>query len=179
MNKKELTKLLSFMSTFDGGLYRSKNDKGYLLNAAFIMNMRKENLDYITWVKEVLSHITESKITDRSDYNADGCIRQEQVRLQSRCHPVLTNLHDRIYIDGRKVIDLHMLKLLDAEALAIIFMADGGTSLDLRNKRPHCKITLNTKGFSEADNLALSKAIYDKLGIRSTVHRHNKYFTYI
>jgi hypothetical protein len=176
MNKKELTKLLSFMSTFDGGLYRKKNDRGYLLNAKYIMNMRKENLDYVQWVKEVLDHVTESKIDDRRDYNTDGFVRDEQVILESRCHPFLTTLHDRIYLDGRKVLDLHMLKLLDAEALSIIFMADGGTALDLRNKKPHCKITLNTKGFSEADNLALSKAIYDKLGIRSTVHRHNKYF---
>lgn len=176
MNKKELTKLLSFMSTFDGGLYRTKNDRGHLLNAKYIINMRRENLDYVQWVQETLSNITGSIITDRKDYNTDGCVRQEQVRLQSKCHPELTKLHDRIYIDGKKVMDLHMLKLLDAEALAIIFMADGRSTLDLRNKKPHCKITLNTKGFSEADNLALSKAIYDKLGIRSTVHRHNQYF---
>lgn len=176
MNKKDLIKLLSFMSTFDGGLYRTKNDRGCLLNAKFIMNMRKENLDYVQWVQETLSHLTGSQITERQDYNTDGYTRHEQVRLQSKCHPELTKLHERIYIDGKKVMSLHMLKSLDAEALAIIFMADGGTSLDVRHKNPHCTITLNTKGFSEADNLALSKAIYDKLGIRSTVQRQNQYF---
>lgn len=176
MNKKELTKLLSFMSTFDGGLYRQRNSKGCLLNAKFIMNMSKDNLDYIEWVKDTLEEITGTRLRDRPDYNTDGCNRKPQVRLESRCHPFLTTLQERIYINNHKVLDLHMLKLLDAEALAIIFMADGSTYLDNRHKNPHCSITLNTKGFSEADNLALSKSIYEKLGIRTTVGRQNQYF---
>jgi hypothetical protein len=75
--------------------------------------------------------------------------------------------------DNKKVIDLHMLKLLDAEALAIIFMTDGGSYLA---KGKYKGITLNTKGFSEADNLALGKAIYEKLNIRTTINRHYNYF---
>lgn len=170
MDKKEVTKLISFMSTFDGGLYKRGDG-----NARFIMNMVKENLDYCEWVAATIKEVTGCIIRDRKDYNTDGYQRKEQVRVESSCHPFLTKLHDRIYIGNYKVIDLHMLKLLDAEALAIIFMADGGTHLDARFKNPHCSITLNTKGFSEADNLALSKAIYDKLGIRTTVNKHGKY----
>ena len=117
---KELTKLLSFMSTFDGGLYRQRNGKGYLLNAKFIMNMSKDNLDYIEWVKGTLEEVTGTRLRDRPDYNTDGCNRKPQVRLESRCHPFLTTLQERIYINNHKVLDLHMLKLLDAEALAII-----------------------------------------------------------
>ena len=171
MNKKELTKLISYMSTFDGGLYRSS--KG---NARYIMNMRKENLDYCEWVCSTIQNVTGCTIKDRKDYNTDGYNRSPQVRVESQNHPFLTKLQERIYIQNHKVIDLHMLKLLDAEALAIIFMADGGTALDSRFKNPHCSINLHTKGFSEADNLALSKAIYDKLGIRTTVSKHYQYF---
>ncbi len=159
------------MSTFDGGLYRT--GKG---NARYILNMRKENLDYCEWVKDTILNITNCTIKERKDYNTDGYTRKVQVRVESRNHPFLTKIQERIYIQGHKVIDLHMLKMLDAEALAIIFMADGGTSLDTRFKTPHCKIDLHTKGFSEADNLALSKAIYEKTGIRTNVHKHNKYF---
>jgi len=160
------------MSTFDGGLYRVNNTT----NAQFIMNMRKENLDYVEWVASVLNEFTGTRLVDRKDYNTDGCTRAAQVRLESNRHPFLTKLHDRIYIDKKKVIDPHMLKLMDAEALAIIFMADGGVSIEDRFKNLHCYINLHTKGFSYHDNLALGKAIYDKLGINTTVHRHNKYF---
>lgn len=162
-DKKDLVKLVSYMATFDGGLYiRNKN-------AQFIMNMRKENLDYILWVKNVLSEFVGVKVVERKDYNTDGCVRAEQVRLESKTHPFLTKIQNRIYIDGIKTIDPHMLKLMDAEALAIIFMADGSASM-------HHGIRLHTKGFGYHDNLALSKCIYDVLGLRSNVNRQGKYF---
>lgn len=166
IDKKRLTKLLSFMSTFDGGLYLNKHTRS--ANSQFIMNMRTENLDYITWVKETLENITGVSLYERGDYNTDGCNRSPQTRLESRHHPFLTTLMGRIYINGKKVIDPHMLKLMDAEALAIMFMADGGTregSLDIYS----C-------GFSYADNMSLSKAIYDKLGITTNVRKHGTYW---
>jgi len=163
VDKKDLVKTLSFMSTFDGGLYvRHKN-------AQFIMNMREENLDYVMWVKATIENFTSAKVYQRKDYNTDGYTRAPQVRLESRAHPFLTKIHDRVYIDRKKVIDPHMLKLLDAEGLAIAFMADGSAYLKEG-------LRLHTKGFSYNDNLALSKAIYEKLGLRSNVNRHNKYY---
>lgn len=176
IDKKQLVKLLSYMATFDGGLYVSnrKDRPMKVNNAMFIMNMRKENLDYVTWVADTLNTFTGVSVVDRKDYNSDGCKRGEQVRLQSNRHPLLTTLRDRIYTpEGKKVIDLHMLTLMDAEALAIMFMADGSSNIE-KGKYPEIK--LHTKGFSEADNLAISRAIYEKLGIRSTVNKHNKYY---
>ena len=171
IDKKQLVKLLSYMSTFDGGLYRQGPG-----NAYFVLNMKKENLDYVQWVASVLSEVTGVTIKDRPDYSTDGCNRQPQVRLESQRHPQLTKLHGRIYMNNHKVLCPHMLKLMDAEALAIIFMADGGSSLDLRSKNPHVSLSLNTKGFSYSDNMALSKAIYSSLGVRTTPQRHNQYW---
>lgn len=168
-DKKELVKCISFMSTFDGGLYRRKNRHGNLNNAQFIMNMKKENADYIEWVVSTLSDITGVRVSERKDYNSDGCNRQPQYRVESRCHPFLSKIHSRIYINGRKVIDPHMLKLLDAECLAIIFMTDGSVC-----ERGY--VNLNTKGFSYADNMLLGKTIYEKLGIRCNVNRQSQYY---
>lgn len=164
-DKKDLVKLISFMSTFDGGLYVRKDCK----NASFIMNMRKENLDYILWVKNTLENVTSVKLYDRGDYNTDSCVRAAQFRLESRTHPFLTTIRNRIYVANHKVIDPHMLKLLDAESLAIIFMADGSAS-EKNGVRFH------TKGYSYNDNMALSKTIYEKLGLRTNVNRHYQYF---
>lgn len=169
IDKKQLTKLVSYMAAFDGGIYRRTNRHGNLNNAQYIMNMRKSNMDYILWVKEVIENITSVKVIDRKDYNTDGYERQEQVRLESKCHPFFTTLHDRLYMDGKKVIDPHMLTLMDAEALAIIFMADGSVA-----KGGY--VSLNTKGYSYADNLILSKAIFDATGVHSNINRHYNYF---
>lgn len=162
-DKKELVKLISFMSTFDGCLYTRHS------NAQFILNMREENLDYVLWVKSVIDKITSSIIEKRPDYNSDGFVRKPQVRLYSRTHPFFTTIRNRLYINNHKVIDPHMLKLLDEESLAIIFMADGSGSLKHG-------IRFHTKGFSYNDNMALSRAIYEKLGLRTNVNRHNNYY---
>jgi hypothetical protein len=177
IDPKQLIKLLSYMATFDGGIYKphTKNPDGKV-NCQFIMQMRKENEDYLQWVKSVIENVTSARLTERPDYNTDGYQRKPQLRLESNRHSLFTKLRGRIYIDNHKVIDPHMLRLMDEEALAIIFMCDGGTSIDLRHKNPHAKIDLHTKGFSYADNMALSGAIHDKLGIVSNVHRHGKYY---
>ena len=177
IDQKQLTKLISYMATFDGGIYiPHKRKPDSKVNCKFIMNMREENRDYLEWVKEILENITSVSIKERPDYNTDGYERSPQLRLESNRHPFLTKIRERIYVDNHKVIDPHMLKLMDAEALAIIFMADGGTHLTPGTKKPSSQIALHTKGFSYADNMALSKSIYDTLGIKSNVNRHYKYY---
>jgi hypothetical protein len=64
---------------------------------------------------------------------------------------------------------------LDAEALAIIFMADGGRYVDKRcNATP--AYSLHTKGFSYGDNFLLKKALKEKLDLEFNVTRHGKYW---
>ena len=173
MSNKEISKLLYFFSTFDGGLYIQSPAK----NAKFVMNMKQENVDYIEKVESTLKEAGIGfRRYDRKDYNTDGCIRKPQFRLESANHPKLTTIHERIYIDGKKVIDPHMLTLLDAEALSIIFMADGSRVYDKRSPDAKPNITLNTKGFSYGDNWLLKKEIKEKLDLEFNVNRQNNYW---
>ncbi len=164
INEKQLSKLLYYFSGFDGGVYPSGKEH------RFVMNMRAENADYIQWVIDTLNNITEVssyEVIQRGN-------RSPLICVMSKTHPKFTAIRERLYTpEGKKVLDPHQLTLLDAEALAIVFMADGGTSLD---KGTYPEIKLHTKGYSYFDNLALSKAIYQKLGIRTTVNKHNQYF---
>lgn len=170
---KDLMKRLYFFSTFDGGLYKSSPNA----NARFIMNMKKENIDYVEKVIAVLKDAAVGHtLVDRKDYNTDGCVRKPQVRLESRSHPKLTTIWERIYIDGRKVIDPHMLTMLDAEALSIIFMADGSRVIDKRSPNANPRYTLNTKGFSYGDNFMLKKALKEKLDLEFNINRQNSYW---
>lgn len=164
INEKQLSKLLYYFSSFDGGIYPSGKEFRY------VMNMREENKDYINWVRETIETFTGTnvyKVPQRGN-------RKPLLCLMSKIHPKFATIRERLYTpEGKKILDPHQLTLLDAEALAIIFMADGGTSLD-KGKYPEIK--LHTKGYSYFDNLALSKAIYEKTGVRTTVNKHNQYF---
>lgn len=166
INEKQLSKLLYYFTSFDGGVYPSGN------NCRFVLNMREDNQDYISWVESVINEFTS---TNKHQVIQRGN-RSPLVCLTSKPHPKFSAIRERLYTpDGKKILDPHQLSLLDAEALAIIFMADGGTSVDQRwNKYPEIK--LHTKGYSYFDNLALSKAIYEKTGIRTTVNRHHQYY---
>lgn len=164
INEKQLSKLLYYFTGFDGGVYPSGN------NCRFVLNMREDNQDYISWVESVINEFTS---TNKHQVIQRGN-RSPLVCLTSKTHPKFSIIRERLYTpEDKKILDPHQLTLLDAEALAIIFMADGGTNLD-RGKYPEIK--LHTKGYSYFDNLALSKAIYEKTGIRTTVNRHNQYY---
>ena len=164
INEKQLSKLLYYFSGFDGGVYQSGK------HCRFVMNMREENSDYIDWVEQTINTFTS---TNRHTVIQRGN-RAPLSNLTSAAHPKFSSIRERLYTpEGRKILDPHQLTLLDEEALAIIFMADGGTSLD-KGKYPEIK--LHTKGYSYFDNLALSKAIYEKTNIRTTVNKHNQYY---
>lgn len=164
INEKQLSKLLYYFSSFDGGVYPSGK------HCRFVINMREANMDYILWIKSVLSQFTETnihKVLQRGN-------RSPLVCLTSKTHPKFSAIRERLYTrEGKKILDPHQLTLMDEEALSIVFMADGGTSLD-KGKYPEIK--LHTKGYSYFDNMALSKAIYEKTKIRSTVNKHNQYW---
>lgn len=175
MDKKRLIKLLSYFIMGDGGVYKYKTAS----NAQFIMNMKAENKDYIDFVANTLSTIVHTRQYDRKDYNKDGCTRQPQIRLESNQHPILSMLKDRIYtIDGHKSIDLHALKLLDWEAMAILYMGDGCAYEYKRGAMINTavNVTLNMKRLSEAEQIILKQAIKDKLGVEFNVNSSGKYY---
>jgi len=175
MDKKELTKLVSYFIMGDGGAYVIKQ------NAKFIMNMKAENKDYIDWVDNVFNTFVGTKQYERKDYNTDGCVRAPQIRLETNTHPFITTIRDRIYTDGYKGIDPHALKLLDWEAMAILYMCDGCLHEDKPNEKKGLKnsswnLTLNMKRLSYGDHLLLKNAIRDKLGVEFNINRQGKYY---
>ena len=176
MDNKQLTKLLSYFIMGDGGVYQYNSD-----NAKFVMNMKLENKDYIDWVEKTLNEFVGTKQYIRKDYNDDGCNRKEQIRLESKSHPKLTTLRDRIYTDSYKGIDPHALLMLDWEAMSILYMCDGS----LVEQKPDNKkglinsswnLTLNMKRLSYGDQLLLKKAIKEKLDVEFNINRQGKYY---
>ena len=172
-DKKELIKLVSFLIMCDGGVYRFKNKNGNLNNAKFIINHTSK--DYIEYCKNILENLTSVKIYNRKDYNVDGCTRLPQQRLETKCLPYFTNIRENLYNNGYKGISSHYLKLMDAECLAMLYMADG--SIAYKGEAIN-SVTLNTKRLTEGDNKLLSNYIENIFNIKSTINRQNQY-TYI
>lgn len=167
-DKKELMKLCSFIVMGDGGLYKYTNNKDY----CFIMNMVKDNLDYVEYCKDILENIASCKIIDRKDYNTDGYNRKPQVRLTSSNNTYFTTLHDRIYTDKYKGLDPHAFKLFDWECLAILFMSDGCSCM----KNGHIDVSLNMKRLSYGDQLFLKDQLKNVLNLDWNINRQNKYY---
>lgn len=177
MDNKQLTKLLSYFIMSDGGVYR-RNENG---NAYFVMNMLAKNKDYIDWVDATLNEFVGTRQSERKDYNTDGYLRQPQIRLESKTHPKLTILHERIYTEKYKGVDPHALKLLDWEAMAILYMCDGSLYEELPNEKKGLinsswNLTLNMKRLSYGDQLLLKKAIKETLDVEFNINRQNKYY---
>lgn len=173
LNKKELVKALSYIIMGDGGVYMTGSCK----NASFAMNMKKDHMDFVEWCKWVVEHVTSCTITDRK-LSEDGYNRQPQVRLQSKTHPQLTTLHDRIYTGTYKSIDPHALKMLDAQALAILYMCDG-SFVTYRSKgsvNDSFNVTLNLKRLSYGDQFILKKALKEMLDLEWNINRQGNYY---
>lgn len=178
MDNKQLTKLLSYFIMGDGGVYikNGKTDTAY-----FVMNMKAENKDYIDWVESVLKTFVGTKQAERVDYNTDGCTRKPQIRLESKMHPKLATLRDRIYTEKYKGIDPHALKMLDWECVAILYMCDGCLYEDKPNPKKGLinsswSLTINMKRLSYGDQLLLKKALKDKLDVEFNINRQNSYY---
>jgi hypothetical protein len=172
---EEDLKTTSFMVMGDGGLYRV----GRCTNVKFIMNMVKDNQDYIHLVKDALEKVVPARIHNRKDYNTDGHVRREQFRLESRTSEVLTEMHKRVYRSGYKGLDAKYIKDIGWKDLAILYMCDGCGNKYLRPEigmvNPSCSVTLNMKRLNMEDQLLLADSIQNNLGIKFKIHRHGKF----
>ena len=159
---KDLNKRLYAFSMFDGYLGHFGNS----INASLVVNMLEKHSDYIDRVIQVLEDIPLGYNKSLPEiYAKDGCNRSQQIRLQSKSHPILTKIRERIYIEGRKVVDPHMLTMMDAEMLAIAFMADGSRYMDLRwaNSKPSYRLHLNN--LSYGDLMLIKKSLKETFGL--------------
>lgn len=160
MDKKEITKRLAFAAMTDGSLIMHKG----CVNASFQLGMRKENRDFIEYIADALRALNVG-----ISFNEQ---KDKYIVLSSRVHPFLTTLYSRIYPMGRKEISVHDLKLLDWEALAIMYMADG--SIQKGGKRWYPMLNFCRWTYPELQ--WLSHQFKERLGFPSSVMKAGKYF---
>ncbi len=166
MDKQNLIKYISAFTVGDGGLYQHGK------NARFISNQLAIHKDYIDWRAEILSEVTEVKT---HEFQPNLPNRKPQIHTSTRTHPIYTSVRNRMYIENKKVVDPHYLKMLDWECLAILFQDDGSCvnrSKESAGAAP--KVSIATDNFSYADNWLLKKALKEKLDLEFNVQRSTK-----
>jgi len=165
---KDLKKRLYAFAMFDGCLIKQSNKT----NASLIVKMLQDNEDYIDKVITALEEVpvgykkTMSAINDKEDYK-----HKQQTRLQSYSHPVFTKIRNRIYIEGRKVVDPHMLTLMDEEMLAIMLMTSGSRTMDKRRVNACSTYRLHLNNLSYGDLMLIKTCIKKVFNMETNIRK--------
>ena len=159
MDKKTLVKYISAFTFGDGCLYIPQGK----VNARLTVVHIERNKDYLDWKADILSNFT-NVWRRRVTTNVNPA-----VRFDTASHPLYTQIKERMYICGRKVIDPHYLKLLDWEVMAILYQDDGCVA-----QRPGKENTvyISTNCFSLPEQDYFRKVIADKLGVMFNINKH-------
>jgi 23S rRNA U2552 (ribose-2'-O)-methylase RlmE/FtsJ len=169
-DKKQLVKLVSFITMSDGSVHRNRNCG----NCIFSFSQTEDHSDFVDYVRSILENITSTKTIKEQRVSP----RKNIIKLYTPVHPFFNDIRDRIYVDQYKSVDQHALKLLDFEALAILYMSDGCLGV---TERPDGKKSFTTTiamcRLSYGDQLLLKKAIKEKLDIEfNVVKTGGKYY---
>lgn len=151
---KDLKKNLYYLSTFMGELRKRSNQ-----NASVVLTTKSGDLQFVSFIESVLQ---------KSNIGFDKWTTGFNTMFSTRPHPSLGTIYDRVLVNGRVVIDPHMLTLLDAESFGIIV-----TALGMFDQGKETYI-LNTRDFSYGDNFIMKKTIKEVLDLEFNVKRVGK-----
>ena len=165
---KDLSKKLYYFAAFDG--YLQVQPK--CVNARLNVTMTIEHSDYIYKVRDTLDELNIGHNIYVPKLQAKQV--KQQLRIDSKTHPIFTAMQKRIYLLGKKVIDPHMLTMMDAEALAIMYMADGGKYCQSENAEVQYRFFINA--YSYAEQALLKESIKRYLGLEVNIHRNKQYY---
>lgn len=161
-DKKDLVKLISFITMGDGSVYKNKGSA----NCLFSFSQTSDHRDFINYVAAIVSNVAPVKIIEEKR----EAPRKDMIKVYTPVHPFFNKMRDRIYVDSYKSLDEHALKMLDFEALAILYMCDGCYGKSLNNHGSVARtVTLNLCRLSYGDQLLLKKALKDKLDLEWNV----------
>jgi len=117
--------------------------------------------EYVDWKYSVLKNICESGPKERQIDE-----KRTAYRFFTKQHPELTELYQKFYKDGRKVVPSGI--ILNALILAVWFMDDG-------SKTKKGDVYLNTQQFQFKDQRRLLHALR-MMGVRARLNKDKKYY---
>jgi hypothetical protein len=114
-----ITRIITASVLGDGSL----EDRGK--NSRYITVKTHGHEDYLSWIRSVIELIVPTKtyVMPEALFRGTASICKAADSLQSRTHPLLTELHATYYVNRKKVAPENL--ELDAEMIAILLMDDG------------------------------------------------------
>jgi hypothetical protein len=178
INKKEFIRIISASVLGDGGLYIAYTSKNP--NAYFAFSQIDEHQDYIDWFQGILEEVTSVRIRKVTPERG-----RNYTVLTTKTNPIYTNMFSRLYLNRKRVIDPHYLKLFDWKSLAFLYMDDGsllygktatGGKTGGIPKYPTNQIKLYTNAFSYAENFFLKKFLKETFDLEFNINQKNGKF---
>ena len=96
-------------------------------------------------------------------------------RFRTISHREITELRDKFYQDGKKIVPRNIKDYLNPITMAIWFMDDGNV---VRNKitKEVKGYHINSQSFSLEENELLQKVIWQSFGIKCSIEKNKKYY---
>ena len=156
-NLKDCFKRLYYFSMFDGSLELKAPG-----TARLRVIQTEDKREYLESIADTLRLLNIGCSIRPKDNSSGFKNSKPQLVLSTVQHPKLFKIRNRIYLNGKKVLDPHLVKFLDAEAFTIMFMADGSSSYAAKGAPQYY---IHTNMLSYPENCYLQIAIREKLGI--------------
>lgn len=122
--------------------------------------------DYVQWKYGVFENLV---LTPPQQYDQTKC-----VWFRTISHSEITDLHQMLYRDGKKIIPQNIAELIsNPVTLAVWFMDDG--NLAMRRGKVY-GYHLNTQSFTKEENERLAHTLETLYGIHCTVEKNKKYY---
>lgn len=164
-NMMECSKFIKWSVAGDGCVSYATHNK----NAHYSITRSPEHLDYIEAVANKISKIPDVEVVLSRYVRKDN--DKEVLSLRTNSHPIFTRIRNRQYVGNHRVIDPHMLTVVDWETLAYLYMDDG--SLSYNNKGTPV-VRISTCAYSYFEQYALRKAFAEKLDVVFNVNKVSK-----
>ena len=159
-NKVEFKGAVIGMILGDGHLMKQYANE----NSKLMIHQSLKQEEYLKWKRDLLNYLTESNIHSTSSGLHNG------LQLQTRRHPFYSTLRERMYIDGRKTVDEHILKSISVLGLAIWYQDDGCLCKGGRWKSDY-SVQLYTNSFSKPEVDLIQYWLKKRFDIDFTVYK--------
>lgn len=162
INMMELSKFVKWSVCGDGCVSYATHNK----NAHYSITRSPEHKDYIEVIANKFIGLQDCSVTISEYTRKDN--NKMVINLRTSSHPIFSRIRERQYIHNHRVIEPHMLTMLDWEAAAFLFMDDGSLC---KNNKGSLITRISTCAYSYHEQEALRKNFIDKLGIIWNINR--------
>lgn len=148
------------IGTVLGDGHLEHNGNGYRLQ---VLHSSKQR-EYVWWKYEQLRRWIPTQPTVLAAVDHRYHKTNLELRFRTRNALIFEEFHQLFYRKLRKIVPLHVAELLDALALAVWYMDDGGRRKDCRG------MFLNTLSFTDREQRLLQAALFKRWNIETRLH---------